>query len=59
MLTKSRITRVKLLDGKTLHFPSDIELRQLWSEIESITYEELMTKEQFEAKYVLVRSATP
>lgn len=55
MLGKSRIIRVKLVDGKTLHYPSDMELKQLWDEIESITYEQIMTKAEWESKFVMVR----
>lgn len=55
MLAKSRITRIKLVDGKTLHYPSDMELKQLWDEIESITYEQIMSKAEWESKFVMVR----
>ena len=55
-LSKSRITRVKLLDGKTIHYPSDMELKQIWNDVECITYEELMTKEDWEKRFVIIRT---
>lgn len=52
----SRITKIKLLNGKEIWYPTDIELRQLGDEIVEVRVEEQLTREQFEAKYYLVRS---
>jgi rubrerythrin len=55
----SRITKIKLVDGKEIWYPTDIELKQLGDEIVEVRVEEQLTREQFEAKYYVVRSEKP
>lgn len=58
-IMQRRIVKVILLDSKQIWYPTDIEMKQLWNDVKSIVYEELMTKEEFEEKYFIVRNYAP
>ena len=52
---KRRIKSIRLTDGKMLFYPSDDEWNKLYDQIEKVEIEESYSKEEWEAKFIVVR----
>ena len=54
-IMKRRIKSIRLTDGKMLFYPSDDEWNKLYDQIEKVEIEESYSKEEWEAKFIVVR----
>lgn len=52
---KRKIKAIYLKDGKQLFYPSDDEWNKLYDQIEKVEIEESYSKEEWEAKFIVVR----
>ena len=53
---KRKIKTLLLKDGKQIFYPSDEECKRLWDYVERVDIEESYTIEEWQSKYVLIRS---
>ena len=53
---KRTIKTIILKDGKQICYPSDPECKLLWDQVDKVVIEESYTMEEFNKKYVLIRS---
>jgi len=53
---KRKIKTLLLKDGKQIFYPTDDECKKLWDYVERVDIEESYSIEEWQSKYVLIRS---
>lgn len=53
---KRKIKMIQLKDGKQLYYPSDAEMKELWNYVDMVVMEETYTIQEWQSKFVVIRS---